>query len=642
MHYPAQEEHARFVQSAIKSGTDSSLVSSRILSSWKRCVHEYGLAPDDRPQTIITERPDLIQRQEQLAPLLSVSQVEMANLYQQIAGSGFAIMLTDTDGVVLHYVGDPLFTKTAISSGLQMGAIWTERAQGTNGIGTCLMEKMPLVVHRDEHFLSRNTILTCSAAPVFDTHGNVIAVLDASSESTMAQQHTMALVNMSAQSIENRLFLSAHRTQFTVRFHSRAEFVSTLGEGLIAFESSGRILSANRSARFQLGIEGVKDIIGRPIEEVFEANTSHLLSQARTHPYRPSPIRARRDGRRFYVLVQPADGEDAPRLAIPGRAANPAADSSKRPQLEHLNHGDPLMATNIARARRVMNSRIPMLLCGETGSGKDLFAKAVHNSSAVADKPFIAINCAAIPESLIESELFGYRPGAFTGASRTGSQGKIAQANAGTLFLDEIGDMPINLQSRLLRVLEEQEVVPLGGEKPIKVDFCLITATNRDLSQLINDGGFRQDLYYRLNGITLTLPPLRERTDLGELIRHLLQWDFPDQGVSIGPEVMEVLEHYEWPGNIRQLRNVLRTAVTLSENYSPQLEDFPAEMARAGEDSSAAPASERSPLFKMERNTIMTALKESHWNVTKAAKQLNVSRNTLYRKMKRHGITPPR
>ena len=168
-----------------------------------------------------------------------------------------------------------------------------------------------------------------------------------------------------------------------------------------------------------------------------------------------------------------------------------------------------------------------MLLVGETGTGKDLFAKAFHNSSHHSHKPFVAINCAAIPESLIESELFGYKPGAFTGANRQGSQGKIAQANGGTLFLDEIGDMPVHLQSRLLRVLEEQEVVPLGGDKSVKVDFQLITATNRDLRQLIAEGEFRQDLFYRLNGIALTLPPLRERTDFVELLQQLLAWDFP-------------------------------------------------------------------------------------------------------------------
>lgn len=647
-------EHARLVHSAVEH-PDAGVheVSPEVVSSWRRCLLDYHLDPIRRAEPTVVERTDLGQRQEQLAPLLELARSEMTSLYQQVAGSGYAILLTDMDGVILNYVGDPQFTDAAMRSGLHNGSVWSEAAQGTNGIGTCIAVQKPLVVHQHEHFLSRHTGLTCSAAPIRGPEGDMIAVLDASSESRMAQQHTMVLVNMSAQTIENRMFLCAFKEHFVIRFHSRPEFVSTLGEGAIALDESGLIRGINRSALFQLD-QRHEDLIGRSIETVFTGTMANLIGMARKQSYHPIAIHSARDGRRFFGVVQlPLEAEEASQKLLAGIQASAGVSSrasTDSSPLECLDTGDPAMTRNVRRARKLLNRNIPLLIYGETGTGKGMFAKAFHDASERSAKPFVAVNCASIPETLIESELFGYRPGAFTGANRRGSRGKILQADGGTLFLDEIGDMPLHLQARLLRVLEEKEVVPLGGETPEKVDVAVISATHRDLTQLIADGQFREDLYYRLHGIALTMPALRERRDCKQLVRDIIRQE-SQQGddVQLSDEALEILSRHTWPGNIRQLCNTLRTVLALCENDYIGADDLPDDL-RMGqlphegtESLEASPGSNiHDPLAKAECAALIQELEAMHWNVAKAARELSLSRNTLYRKMKRYGIRPPR
>ena len=627
--------HSSLVHAAVQGDSQGrSVVEGKILASWTRCVEHHALDPGRRPEPVVVNRDDLRDRQEKSCQLLNIAQAEMTNLYQQVAGSGYSILLTDCDGVVLNYVGDPLFTATAASSGLQAGAVWSEAAQGTNGMGTCLVEKHPLVIHHDQHFFAEHTRLTCSAAPIFDPQGDMIAVLDASSESRLAQQHTMVLVNMSAQLIENRLFFCGMRDNFVLRFHARPEFLGTLGEGAVAFDAEGRIKAANRSALFQLDLDSIDAIVGRSLEDVFAIRTRAALAQVRDGAGRPMPLRDTRHGRRFFASFQaPAE---TPSPARP--RATPAGD-----RLQGLEFGDARMQQNIARARKLLEKDIPFMILGETGTGKDVFAKALHAASSRRDKPFVAVNCASLPESLIESELFGYRPGAFTGASKEGARGKILQADGGTLFLDEIGDMPLHLQARLLRVLEEREVVPLGSETSVAVDIRLVSATHRDLRQRVEEGSFREDLYYRLHGIGLTLPPLRDREDRSELICELLKLEAGEQPLALTDDALQAMADYHWPGNIRQLRNVLRTLVGLCEGEHIGLDDLPEEIFTPGDDAREAKNPRpNNALAVAERDALIRELEAAHWNVSRVASKLDISRNTLYRKMKLYGIRPPR
>ncbi len=644
-----RENHAELVRAVLGGNPAArSRVDDLTFSSWRRCQDEHGLDPGATPDPLIIPRADLRERQEGVGHLLEIARPEMTNLYQQLAGSGHAIILTDRDGVLLNYIGDPGFTHAAANVGIRTGAVWSEAVQGTNGMGTCLIEKKPLVIHKSAHFFSSNSALTCAAAPIFDPHGDVLAILDASSEAQLAQQHTMVLLNMSAQVIENRVFFCAMKEAYVFRFHSRAEFIDTLGEGLIAFTPEGRVLAANRSAIFQIGLDSLQQLVGSSIHEIFTISLPMLIKRAHVQGFNAFPIRESRSERRFYAKVQPPENGRCPSPAPVLTFLSQGPDQGRvieRDSLDAVHFGDPQMRRNVEIIRKVLERDIPFILLGETGAGKEVLAKAMHQASSRRDKPFVAVNCASLPESLIESELFGYKPGAFTGASREGNRGKILQADGGTLFLDEIGDMPLHLQARLLRVLEERVVVPLGGEKPIPVNIQLISATHRDLSALIADGRFREDLYYRVHGISLVIPPLRERTDRRELILKMAQ-----EQAGIGPELewdpaaLTRLVDYPWPGNLRQLRNVLRAVTALCEGNRIRPQDLPAEL-RQTLAPAALPGAADADLNALdfaERDALLRVLEETHWNVSRVAKDLGLSRNTLYRRMKRYGINPSR
>lgn len=319
--------------------------------------------------------------------------------------------------------------------------------------------------------------------------------------------------------------------------------------------------------------------------------------------------------------------------------------------LDDLAGQDPQMSRNARSAYRIADSNVSVLIQGPTGSGKEAFAHAMHLASSRANRPFVAVNCAAIPETLIESELFGYKAGAFTGARKDGMRGKILQSSGGTLFLDEIGDMPLMLQTRLLRVLEEQEIVPLGSESPIKVNLHVLAASHRNLREMIARGTFRDDLYYRLNGITLELPALRERADKERVIRHALAAETGNgRPAAIERDALQRLLTYPWPGNIRELRNVIRTALAICDGGVIRRIDLPREIREAEtiQTSSATPdvrnmltakgPSGANPLQVAERAALLSVIEDCHGNMTRVAMQLGMSRNTLYRRIKRHGI----
>ena len=319
--------------------------------------------------------------------------------------------------------------------------------------------------------------------------------------------------------------------------------------------------------------------------------------------------------------------------------------------LEDLAGQDPQMLRNARSAYRIADSNVSVLIQGPTGSGKEAFAQAMHLASNRASQPFVAVNCAAIPETLIESELFGYKAGAFTGARKDGMRGKILQSSGGTLFLDEIGDMPLMLQTRLLRVLEEQEIVPLGSESPIKVNLHVLAASHRNLREMIAKGTFRDDLYYRLNGITLELPALRERADKERVINHALAAETGNgRPAAIERDALQRLLVYPWPGNIRELRNVIRTALAICDGGVIRRIDLPREIREAETIQTNVTAPDvrnmmatkglgaANPLQVAERAALLSVIEDCHGNMTRVAMQLGMSRNTLYRRIKRHGI----
>jgi transcriptional regulator of acetoin/glycerol metabolism len=641
--------HASRIIQVVESGLQPAGIEPLVTRSWHRCLREYGIEPSAPRQISVLNPQSVKHLQESLGQLLPVARAEMESLYEQIAGSGFAVILADTQGAVLSTITDPALQREFRHAGLSLGALWDERHEGTNGIGTCLAEAGPVTVHREEHFRGYNLSLSCSAAPILDPHGGILAVLDAStansSDSRLIQRHTMALVNMSAHLISRWNFLNEYRHSWILRFHSRPEFVGLLHEALMAIDDAGNILAVNESALVQLGCSSRPSLVGEPIGKYFQFGFGALEQRARFEPSAIWPVRDVAHGRRFFAIArEPARAQAVP-VAELGAAAEPVRER------EHVGE-DLQMRKNLACGRQLFAKQVPILLQGATGTGKEAFAKNLHRGSLWYDKPFVTVNCAAIPESLIESELFGYTRGAFTGASKEGRVGKILQSNGGTLFLDEIGDMPLMLQTRLLRVIEEREVVPLGSEQAIPVNLHVISATHRDVLQMIQNGEFREDLYYRLNGVTLHLPLLRDRGDKAELIRTLLREENDGQdGVKIDEEAFAKLMDYAWPGNIRQLRNALRTGSALCRDgvirapNLPQeiLDTGPRPMPAATAHSDAAPAAgtESSPsaaLREAECAALLRELERMRWNISRTAQTLGISRNTLYRKIHKHRI----
>ncbi|QXQ18200.1 sigma-54-dependent Fis family transcriptional regulator [Pseudomonas tolaasii] len=624
MHNDHFSRHAQQVLT-VAHGRDPSSDPS-IARSWLRCLEDYHLDPAVSIAPTVLEHGRLLESRERLQQVLHIAGSEMNSLHQQLSGAGHAVLLTDARGVILNCVTAPSERKIFERAGLWLGADWSEAREGTNGIGTCLVERQSLTIHRDEHFRGRHTGLTCSASPVFDPHGELLAVLDVSSAreavSRQSQFHTMALVNLSAKMIESCYFLRHFENQWLLRFHLQAESVGLFSEGLLAFDGEGRICAVNQSALNLLGqLRG--GLLGQPVEAFFDCSLDQLLSRASANATASWPLRTR-DGRSLFAALR-----GQPR-SVPAPVVKPEA-----PRLPGICLGDPVLQQDFRKAVKVFERDVPLLINGETGCGKEAFAKAVHQASQRAGKPFVALNCAAIPESLIESELFGYRGGSFTGALKEGMRGKLQQADGGTLFLDEIGDMPFALQTRLLRVLEDRMVVPIGGAAQA-VDVRIISATHRNLLERVQAGSFREDLYYRLNGLEVGLPALRERADKAQLLDFLLEQEAAGQVITLDAAARQALLSYAWPGNVRQLRMVLRTLVALAEGGQVGLDDLPANVRTP----SLAPSTsvDVSPLDEAERKTLLSALEQQRWHITRTAQLLAVSRNTLYRKLRKYGI----
>ena len=649
--------HASRILHVVQNGLQPAGIEPHVTRSWYRCLREYRIEPSSPRQSTVLNSNALKELQQRMGELLPVARAEMESLYEQIAGSGFAVILSDTQGAVLTTITDPALQREFRQAGLSLGALWDERHEGTNGIGTCLAEGCPVTVHREEHFRGYNLSLSCSGAPILDPHGAIIAVLDAStansSDSRLIQRHTMALVNMSAHLISRWNFLNEFSQSWILRFHSRPEFVGLLHEALVAMDGAGNILALNESALLQLGCSNRKSLVGESIEKFFQFDFATLERRAQFEPSTIWPVRDLAHGRRFFAIARAPLRPAARTLELAAPSPSPGtADEAQQGRGQHHVGEDAQMRKNLTFGRQLFAKQVPILLQGATGTGKEAFAKALHHSGLWFDKPFVTVNCAAIPESLIESELFGYTRGAFTGAVKEGRVGKILQSNGGTLFLDEIGDMPLMLQTRLLRVIEEREVVPLGSDQAIPVSLHVISATHRDIRQMIQDGDFREDLYYRLNGITLHLPLLRDRSDKAELIRTLLQEENSDQeSIEIAEDAFQKLLDYSWPGNIRQLRNALRTASALCRDGIIRLSNLPQEIlhtdsrtlapAAAAGNPEAAAATLNLPsaaLRDAECAALLRELERMHWNISRTAQALGISRNTLYRKIHKHNI----
>ena len=613
---PLAEARKRFFDGgALPEGS----VPASILLSWRRC-QGLGLPLIGRGGERLTAEA-LAERREANADWLGVARPQIDALFESVVDEGLVVIVADRHGVILDEMGHPAFLDKAERVALTPGMDWSETQRGTNAIGTALLADLPTRVRGGEHYLERNRLLSCHASPIRDPFGQVIGALDVSGPPRKLGAPQAAGVEAAARLIEQRLFAQAASHARTLLFHSDPAQLATPRAARLAFDDEERLLAADRLALAALRLGW--DALGRAtFGELFGETLAHWHARADAHrallAYGDRLFSARLLPPRPTAPAVPVTARPAARPAAPARAATTDAAS-------HDAGGLPpeLLVT----AGKLLRADIPVLILGETGTGKDQFARALHAQSTRHGAPFVAVNCAAIPEGLIEAELFGYEEGAFTGARRQGSRGRLREANGGVLFLDEIGDMPLSMQARLLRVLQDRMVTPLGGGNAHAVDIRLVCATHRDLRAMVQAGTFRADLYYRLCHFPLCLPPLCERGDVARVAQRLLDdAGAARRGISLSPELAAAIRRYRWPGNLRELANLLQTLLALVDDGTVlTLAHLPSilreEMAL---DHAATPPA----------GTVAALLAQCGGNASAAARALGISRSTLYRRMR--------
>ncbi|KEA65651.1 Transcriptional regulatory protein [Marinobacterium lacunae] len=635
----------------LPSMRDQAEIPTQIRGSWERCIERYHLEPGRNllpPR--LTDR-EVQREQNELDSLLHVAEPVFQRLRNIGDNSGYCVLVTNARGVVLRQFIDTHRGQELSEQGLSVGTVWTEELVGTNGLGTCLATREALTVYAEEHFGRELRRFSCSTAPLISPHGEMIGALDISTYALGEKQLQGLAQNLvcdSADQIEAAMFRYTFRCAHLLALVWGREGDPALSNALIATNDSGVVIGITSPGLMLLGVAERAQLIGLALTDLFGASLEDLHR---------APVRLDHDSplqQEIWLCCSDAAPLRDTALASSLSTSRKPLPLETHSPLSQLAGEDPRLSRNAEICMRVLNRSINILLQGETGTGKEVWARAIHDSSQRKDKPFVTLNCAAIPESLIESELFGYSAGTFTGGLKGGKVGKIQASNGGTLFLDEIGDMPISLQARLLRVLAEGEITPLGEIKSIPIDLHVITATHRDLKQLIAEGGFREDLYYRISGVRVELPALRERADKAELIGKILS-DLSESPVELTPEVQALLNRYEWPGNIRQLKNVLQFALCMCDGDRLAIEDLPEEVLPissvviseservAGETHPpkrmvSLSGSRLSPTEESERNALIQTLEANRWVVSRAAKALGISRSTLHRKINKYDL----
>jgi len=628
--------------------------SEPVARSWERSLVQHGLDPHLGHNIEVLTAYEMQQQLQLQEDYLRIARNGMNGLAKRIAKAGFSVVLADETGLALDAKLPSHMKDLWEDAGLLVGSRWNEKDAGTNGIGTCLVEKESLIIHQHEHFFTSNGLMSCSVTPIFDPLGDLKGCLNASclgaTGSKDSQYLTLQMVMMYGRMIENSYFRQTYRSQITLYIKETNNFSDLAQEQFLAINERGIIIGANRSAfaDYEGLLESGEQLLGRNIEEITGLTVDQLLSQSNGGAYSIRSQSPKLMDEIEISLRVPANKNQ--RNIRPSRTQGKEGRSHKHPTLEQLSGEDLDVQQNVQQIRHVLNKDIPILITGETGTGKEAFARAIHDASDKRGGPFIALNCAAIPESLIESELFGYRSGSFTGANRKGMKGKLEQANGGTIFLDEIGDMPAQLQTRLLRALAEREILPLGASEPTPLDIQVISATHQDLEQRIRDHLFREDFYYRLNGMSLKLPPLRKRTDKNFIISCILDSELGgSERVTFTPQARHILNDYHWPGNIRQLSNVLRYALAVSQDGHITIDSLPLEV-RAEKDifkhdeiilEEPKTMSLSDFVCDEEGRRLIEALRKYKWNITQVSEELNICRSTVYRKMKKYNIVQP-
>lgn len=620
----------------IEKGQVSKNIRSEIQYSWNRSK-DFGVDPFKSKIEKIVKDTVLMDNREKNEKFLSIARPELKNLADLVSGTETIITVSDKNGLLLEMYGDGQILKEGQNIHFMPGAIWSEEVAGTNAVGTVLKSKQPDQIMYTEHFCAGWQDWVCAAAPIIHPLTNeLLGVFDISGKWRSVNQHTLSLAIAESQKIAKTISGSIYLSTLENNPFLHTTFDS-FDEGVIFIDSKKQILQINQKMKNLLTSISITAIEEWP--ELNELAEDVLFGKCKMAEEEISFSK----NQKFICSIQPVLFEHGILGAVIRlRERKIVTNTNPHPPLLDGNATTRYSFSNmigtstsflkvVKKARKAAMLDSTLFLSGETGTGKELFAQAIHQESKRKNKPFIAINCGAIPKDLIESELFGYEAGAFTGAKAKGSPGKFEQAQGGTIFLDEIGDMPLNAQVHLLRILEEKTVTRIGSAKPIKIDVRVIAATHKNLMEAVRKGEFREDLYYRLQVIQLKLPALRERTsDIPHLAQFFAEQLSPQFGISnieISKEALEFLKQYSWPGNIRELKNVMEQSLFNMEGTILSPNDLPQELLEAVIDDNES-----------EKERIIDAIFQESGSISKAAAKLGISRATMYRKLKHYEI----
>ncbi len=622
---------------------DTSLVRPFILESWKRCR-----ACEDLRRAEIPVSPEVLDGAlKRNRELLESAVPIMEKLFSSISAAHSVIGLADSSGLILHIVGHEEDINAL--SVFQKGLFSTEEHAGTNGIGTGLIERRPIEIIGAEHYYGKATNWCCCSAPIFN-ESDLVGILNISISAQNHHHHTIGLVEAAAYAVSEQLRLR-------LLLKEQNAMLEFLDEGVLILDSEARIRAMNNRARTMLGLDtksGQGSSSGTSIYDlIFSRDVLEgMLSARRRINDREVSLRLVHGTFQYSVSCAPIeDGGSIITLRSVKRMreyATRVMSSGAAYSFENIVGESTAIREVVRLARRASQSDITTLILGESGTGKELFAQSIHNASARKNGPFVVVNCGAIPRTLLESELFGYEDGAFTGARKQGKPGKFELADGGTVFLDEIGELPLDAQASLLRLLQESEVVRVGGTTAKHINIRVVAATNRNLEEAVRQKTFRNDLYYRLNVLSITIPPLRDRkTDIRLLSTFFLEKFSRALGrpeARFTEEVLEALSLYHWPGNVRELENVIERTINISSSSLIRISDLPAHILQShaleGPVSFALPSGKSNRLKVQEMETIMEMLRQTQGNMRLAAQELGIARCVLYRKVKQMGMSP--
>lgn len=620
---------------------------SIIQQSHKRS-EDYGVEKN-------TDHSKRILDNQQIENILKINKqlVEVAIPYINMINSAlnnedFIVVLTDNEGCILYIDGQEKILKEFGKIDLVVGAYMDEKSIGTNAMGTAIKEDRPIQITASEHYIQAFQTLTCSAAPIHDDRGKIIGTLNLTGASDKKHPHTLGLVIVGVKAIENEIDKEKANHILKETYNYMESIIDNVSKGIMIADNYGKIKNINRLGEKIFNME--KDtLIDKDVSIIVpdwynildefengkesytkEIKIKHSSKYKTLLDFKPVRLKDKIVG---MVIIMQYEEDIVTEVAINTGAFY---------NFDDIIGDSAIIENTITNCKIISNSPSTVLIEGESGTGKEILAQSIHNYSYRRNNKFVAINCGAIPANIIESELFGYEDGTFTGGRKGGKKGKFELANGGTLFLDEIGEMPLDMQVNLLRFLQEGRVTRLGGDKEISIDVRVIAATNKDLKEEILKGNFREDLYYRLCVIPIKVPPLRERKgDIESLIHYFLRikaFKLNKNIITINDSLYDTLINYKWPGNIRELENYIENLVNLEGKICLNLLEQETAISKADLKIDYEEKNNIITLEEMERRMIKKTIRAFDKNMTKVAKQLGISRNTLYAKMRKYNI----